>query len=306
MGERKVLNKYYPPDFDHTKLKKNHRPKDKQDVVRMMLPMTIRCNTCGNYLYIGTKFNMRKETALNEEYLGIKIYRFYFKCTVCYAEVTFKTDPKNHDYVVEHGGSRNYEPWRDAQMAETMLKEIREDEEEGNTMKALENKTYDSKREMDILDALEELKELNKRKAKVTVDQLLAQTMLENDKREQEDREISKIVFKDRMVKRLIEDNEEQETTESKSLYQTTANNSNQQVKSTDISNGSSTNPFKGIKVQIKAKKVLKEEEPPKNAFASSVKPILSVTTGGASPSLTTQAKAGNKLAGLLNYSDDE
>lgn len=47
---------------------------------------------------------MRKETVLNENYLGIRIYRFYFKCTHCYTEVTFKTDPKNHDYVVEFGG----------------------------------------------------------------------------------------------------------------------------------------------------------------------------------------------------------
>mmetsp|Transcript_499 Transcript_499/g.460 ORF Transcript_499/g.460 Transcript_499/m.460 type:complete len:166 (-) Transcript_499:663-1160(-) len=165
MGERKVLNKYYPPDFNHEKLVKNKRPKDKQDVVRMMLPMSMRCNQCGNYLYIGTKFNMRKENCLNEGYLGLKILRFYFKCTVCHNEITFKTDPKNHDYVVEHGASRNYEHWRDAEVAQTALKEMREDEEEGNAMKYLENKTYDSKREMDIMDALDDIKQLNKRKA---------------------------------------------------------------------------------------------------------------------------------------------
>jgi hypothetical protein len=65
MSERKVLNKYYPPDFDHTKLEKVVRPRDKQDNVRMMLPMSVRCDTCGNFLYIGTKFNMRKETCLD-------------------------------------------------------------------------------------------------------------------------------------------------------------------------------------------------------------------------------------------------
>jgi hypothetical protein len=173
MGERKVLNKYYPPDFNPEKLEKNKRPKDKQDNVRMMLPMSMRCSTCGNYLYIGTKFNMRKETCLDEHYLNIKIYRFYLKCTQCYAEVTFKTDPKNSDYVVEHGAARNYEPWRDAKAAEELLMEMKENEEEGNAMKFLENITFDSKRELDILDALDEIKHLNRRKEIITADTLL-------------------------------------------------------------------------------------------------------------------------------------
>ena len=173
MAERKVLIKYYPPNFDPDRLIKNKRPKDKQDNVRMMLPMSLRCSTCGNYLYIGTKFNMRKETCLDEDYLGIRIYRFYLKCTQCYAEVTFKTDPKNSDYIVELGGVRNYEPWRDVQAAEEALKELKENEEEGNAMKFLENKTYDSKREMDILDALDEIKLLNQKKALVGHEELL-------------------------------------------------------------------------------------------------------------------------------------
>jgi Saf4/Yju2 protein len=173
MAERKVLIKYYPPNFDPERLIKNKRPKDKQDNVRMMLPNSLRCSTCGNYLYIGTKFNMRKETCLDEDYLGIRIYRFYLKCTQCYAEITFKTDPKNSDYVVEHGGVRNYEPWRDVQAAEQTLKEMKETEEEGNAMKFLENRTYDSKREMDILDALDEIKHLNKKKSGITYEDLL-------------------------------------------------------------------------------------------------------------------------------------
>jgi len=136
-----------------------------------MLPMTIRCNTCGNYLYIGTKFNMRRETVWNENYLGIRIHRFYFKCTYtillnlryCYSEITFKTDPKNHDYIVEEGGARNYDPYRDSRAAEDVLRELRAKEEQGDAMKFLENKTHDSKREMDILDALDDIEQLNKR-----------------------------------------------------------------------------------------------------------------------------------------------
>lgn len=84
----------------------------------MMMPLTCRCNTCGNYAGIGTKYNMRKETCLDENYLGIRIYRFYFRCSQCYSEITFKTDPKNHDYIVEHGATRNYDAQRDIQAAE--------------------------------------------------------------------------------------------------------------------------------------------------------------------------------------------
>ena len=141
---------------------------------------------------------MRKETCLDEDYLGIRIYRFYLKCTQCYAEITFKTDPKNSDYVVEHGGIRNYEPWRDVQAAEETLKELKETEEEGNAMKFLENKTYDSKREMDILDALDEIKHLNKKKAGITYEELLK--MLDNVEEPGKEADLITIAGKDQEV----------------------------------------------------------------------------------------------------------
>ena len=64
MGERKVLNKYYPPDFDPSKLPKLEKPENFQYVVRLMAPFTMRCLTCGDYVYKGKKFNARKETAV--------------------------------------------------------------------------------------------------------------------------------------------------------------------------------------------------------------------------------------------------
>src|SRR5215813_10322708 len=112
MSERKVLNKYFPPDFDPALIPRRQQPRDQQHKVRLMTPYSMRCNTCGEYIYRGKKFNARKEDA-QENYLGIKIYRFYIRCTRCSAEITFKTDPKNLDYEAERGASRNFEPWRE-------------------------------------------------------------------------------------------------------------------------------------------------------------------------------------------------
>jgi len=173
MGERKVINKYYPPDFDPSKIPKKKKPKNDQIKVRMMLPMSICCNTCGEYLYKGKKFNSRKETVIGEEYLGVKIFRFYVKCTRCSSELTIKTDPKNSDYVCEMGASRNFEPWRENQKIIEEAKQQRKKEEEGDAMKALENRTVDSKKEMDILDALDELRSMKARHSKVDTNELL-------------------------------------------------------------------------------------------------------------------------------------
>lgn len=173
MGERKVLNKYYPPDFDPSKIPRRRQPKNQQIKVRMMLPMSIRCNTCGNYIYKGTKFNSRKEDVIAETYLGIQIFRFYFKCTKCSSEITMKTDPQNTDYVVEAGATRNFEPWRSTDEAIDDAKKKRDAEEMGDAMKALENRTIDSKREMDILAALDEMKSMRARHAGVDTEQML-------------------------------------------------------------------------------------------------------------------------------------
>merc|ERR1719171_257762 len=118
-------------------------------------------------MYRGKKFNSRKEDVIGDDYLGIKKYRFYIKCCVCNNEIAFKTDPKNQDYVCESGATRNFESWRQQDEAEEKFEGERKEAAEANAMSALESKTLDSKIEMDILDALDEIKAYNERHERV-------------------------------------------------------------------------------------------------------------------------------------------
>ncbi|ORY92163.1 hypothetical protein BCR43DRAFT_463241 [Syncephalastrum racemosum] len=171
MSERKVLNKYFPPNFDPSQIPRQKRPKDLQHKVRLMAPFSMRCESCGEYIYKGKKFNARKETVEGEQYLSIKIFRFYIRCPRCSAEITFKTDPKNTDYVAEHGANRNFEPWRGDDKEGPELEE--EEEDVDDPMKSLENRTLDSKREMEIMDALDEIRLRNARSQRVNVEDVL-------------------------------------------------------------------------------------------------------------------------------------
>ncbi|RUP47973.1 hypothetical protein BC936DRAFT_145116 [Jimgerdemannia flammicorona] len=219
MSERKVINKYYPPNFDPAAIPRRKMPKDAQYKVRLMTPFSMRCETCGEYVYKGKKFNARKEVVEGEMYHAIRIFRFYIRCPRCSAEITFKTDPKNTDYVAEHGAVRNFEPWREERITGEEEKKAKEEEEENNPMKALENRTEDSKREMEILDALDEIRTRNARNERVDADDILDK-LTEEDKtvvwsqlsrEEEEDEELARSIFHTtdgESVKRLMEDDE--------------------------------------------------------------------------------------------------
>ncbi|KAJ2695856.1 Pre-mRNA-splicing factor cwf16 [Coemansia sp. IMI 209128] len=161
MSERKVLNKYIPPDFDPAKIPRLRLGKSRQIKVRLMSPFSMRCETCGQWIGKGTKFNARKESVGGEKFHSIQIYRFYIRCQRCAAEITFKTDPENSNYEVEKGALRNFEPWREEQALKEEKEQTKVDEEENNPIKALENRTEQSRREMDIMDALDEIRTLN-------------------------------------------------------------------------------------------------------------------------------------------------
>lgn len=164
MSERKVLNKYYPPDYDPRRLPRNKGAgsiEDKIMIIRTMAPFHMRCKTCGNYIYRGTKFNSRVETIKGEKYLGtIPIRRFYIRCTKCVATITFKTDPANQDYAMETGATRNFEANRMWQLMEKREDDAKEEEERLNPMLALENRTAKSNQQLIMQENLEELFEL--------------------------------------------------------------------------------------------------------------------------------------------------
>ncbi|EAR88092.1 cell cycle control protein cwf16, putative (macronuclear) [Tetrahymena thermophila SB210] len=292
MAERKVLIKYYPPDFDPSKLIKNKRPLDKQDNVRMMLPMTVRCNTCGNYLYIGTKFNMRKETVQNESYLGIRIYRFYFKCTHCYSELTFKTDPKNHDYVAEFGATRNYEASRDNEKAEEVLKKLRENDEEGNAMKFLENRTNDSRKELEILDALDEIRHNSKKMLYVTPEELIKLTIQnqieQNIYEELDDDEQSKLEeFLQSQRTKRIKDYNDDSTNDTLSTVSFLASDQNEKQ-------DDRKKQFKHVFTVKKIQKISETESK-----------VKSINNGEVSNEAKSNDNKQNNLQSILNYSSD-
>ncbi|KAJ5165589.1 CWC16 protein [Penicillium coprophilum] len=179
MAERKVLSKWYPPDFDPSAIERSAKSKDgkssKLPNVRLMTPFSMKCTHCGEYIPKGRKFNARKEVT-DERYLSIQIIRFYIRCTRCSGEITFRTDPKNNDYQCENGAKRNFEVWRDAkddkyqdeteeQTLDRLEKEHgeKEDQIERDKMAELEDKMLDSKREMKVADALDEIRTRNAR-----------------------------------------------------------------------------------------------------------------------------------------------
>jgi hypothetical protein len=229
MSERKVLTKYYPPDFDPSKITRQRGQKQvgpKQITIRLMAPFSMRCTSCGEFIYKGRKFNARKETA-EERYLDLPIYRFYIKCTRCSGEIVFKTDPRNMDYTCERGAKRNFEPWREVKeeitdeqhldQLEAMEAEAAgEEAKDKDTMQDLEARTKEAKHEMAVADALDDIRTKNARreaKAKeggeVTVQD---QVDGEKERQEMEDEEAAKLAFQSatgERIKRLVPEGDE-------------------------------------------------------------------------------------------------
>lgn len=154
-----------------------------------MAPFNMRCKTCGEYIYKGKKFNARKEDVENETYLGIRIYRFYIKCTRCLQEISFKTDPQNTDYEIEAGATRNFMALKLAEEQARREEQEAREEEANNPMKLLENRTQQSRNEIEMIESLEELRDLNRRQQTVDYSTMLQQYNTVETERERLERE---------------------------------------------------------------------------------------------------------------------
>ena len=200
MGERKVVNKFIPWNFDPEKAGKIKLSNIGQFSVRMMLPFTVRCNACGEFKKKKKKFNTRKENANGEDYLGIAITRFYFKCVNCGSEFAIKTDPKNSSYVVEYGATQNSCLWMNERQLELQEKAQKEEAEKMDAMKALENRIEESKNEMDAYDALDTIQAQQRKTMNLDPEEALSivrnreekQTKLEQEVKVEKDEEDDK------------------------------------------------------------------------------------------------------------------
>lgn len=174
MSERKVINKYYPIDYDESKLKRVKKPKgaSQQTKVRMALPMSVQCTSCSNFMARGSKFNARKETVVEEAYLGNPVYRFYFRCSKCFQELTMKTDPKNCDYVTEKGLKAGFVLHKAGALEDAMEAEEREKLENFDKMKVLEQKSLESLARVELDEAIDTVLLIQSKRAQMSSEEL--------------------------------------------------------------------------------------------------------------------------------------
>lgn len=183
MSERKAINKYYPPDYDPSKVpkaKKSTNPNTNR--VRLMLPFSMKCVLCNEYIAARRKFNARKEVTA-EKYLEVKIIRFHIKCPRCNSPLVFRTDPKSSGFEPVSGAVRNFVsskatepdvPETEDQMLERLEKQERENQEyqeqkqrrkndrfwrqttplAGTTLDAFEEKLIEQQKEQEMHDHL--------------------------------------------------------------------------------------------------------------------------------------------------------
>lgn len=121
MGERKGVNKYYPPDYDPSrgglnKFQGTHALRERARklhlgilIIRFEMPYNIWCEGCNNHIGTGVRYNAEKKKV--GMYYSTPIYQFRMKCHLCDNHFEIKTDPANLDYEIVSGARRQERRW---------------------------------------------------------------------------------------------------------------------------------------------------------------------------------------------------
>lgn len=127
MGERKGVNKWYPPDYDPAKGGLNkwqgtHALRERARkihlgiiIIRFEMPYNIWCEGCGSHVGMGVRYNAEKKKV--GMYYTTPLYQFRMKCHLCNNHFEIKTDPANLDYVIVSGARRQEKRFEAAEKA---------------------------------------------------------------------------------------------------------------------------------------------------------------------------------------------
>ena len=177
MGERKGVNKYYPPDFDYKKhgsLDRYHNTHPLRErarklksegilIIRFEMPYNIWCNGCNKHIGMGVRYNAEKKKVGN--YYSTAIYKFRMKCHLCEQHFEIQTDPANCEYVILSGARRKEERW-DAKANEQIEMTEYKDKQQlmTNPMFKLEHTVKDKKKLHTVIPTLNEIQDLQEDK----------------------------------------------------------------------------------------------------------------------------------------------
>ena len=216
LGREAGETRYFPPDFDPLLVPSLKGPR-KAPIVRMQMPFGVQCNECGEGIPQAKKFHAAKERVKGEDYLGkVAVFRLTVQCPRCASNIALKTDPGNFDYVVEAGASRKYEH-HVAEKQKADAEDALVAEEQGDTLAEHTRKVEDARREMSMLERLEEMHHHAVTKSFVTDEQLFNTTLdkhlIDKQKQQLADEEEARAVFRRRELEQADKQKKERNST---------------------------------------------------------------------------------------------
>ncbi|CAD7926173.1 unnamed protein product [Amoebophrya sp. A120] len=173
VGWTDTVGLHYSHDFDEQKIRalddkkkflqrKQKLYKTHKMMIRMIIPFSFSCETCGRMNNLGKKIQMRMEMICDDFTNGYQNYRFFGKCPHCLAHFVFRTDPEvAGGYRLELGGRRAYEEADDRTSLERALQYDEEEYKE-----TMQYKQEQAREELALADNLENLIHFRKERKK--------------------------------------------------------------------------------------------------------------------------------------------